>query len=276
MNEIKLIVDSSSNLNSDLSSNLDVVPLVINLGNESYIDDDQLDYKHFLESIYANNEKSGTACPNLQAWLDALTGSKKAIILTVTSGLSGTYSSACQAAKIYEEENPGSEVLVIDSKSAGPELKLLIDKLLELVQHENLSLVREDIKAYQEKTHLLFSLESLHNLAVNGRINSAVAKIAGMLHIRMIGEASQEGTLEPLDKARGSKKTIVSLFNNMKKQNYAGGKVYIDHVANLKDAKNLKEVILAEFPTAIVEIGICHGLCSFYAEKGGLMVGFEG
>ena len=91
----------------------------------------------------------------------------------------------------------------------------------------------------------------------------------------MIGEASKEGKLEPLGKARGSKKTVLELFKNMEKQNYSGGKVYIDHVDNQKDAESLKEKIIEKFPDAKIEIGICHGLCSFYAEKGGLMVGFE-
>lgn len=275
MEEIKLIVDSSSNLKSDSKSNLIVVPLTINLGNQTFLDNDQMDYSAFLDKIYENKEKLGTSCPNLQEWLDALAGSKKAIILTVTSGLSGTYSSAKQAVEIYQEENPDSEVLVLDSKSAGPELKLLVDKLIELIQNTSFASISESIKAYQANTHLLFSLESLHNLAVNGRISSAAARIAGMLHIRMIGEASAEGTLEPLGKARGSKKTVLELFKNMEKQNYSGGKVYIDHVDNLKDAKSLKEKITEKYPEAQIEIGICHGLCSFYAEKGGLMVGFE-
>ncbi len=275
MEEIKLIVDSSCNLKSDSERNLTVVPLTINLGNQTFLDNDQMDYDVFLNKIYENKEKSGTSCPNLQEWLDALAGCKKAVILTVTSGLSGTYSSAKQAAQIYQEENPGSEILVLDSKSAGPELKLLVDKLVELLQKDSFSSISESFQTYQENTHLLFSLESLHNLAVNGRISSATAKISGILHIRMIGEASKEGKLEPLGKARGSKKTVLELFKNMEKQNYSGGKVYIDHVDNQKDAESLKEKIIEKFPDAKIEIGICHGLCSFYAEKGGLMVGFE-
>jgi len=126
-----------------------------------------------------------------------------------------------------------------------------------------------------EKTHLVFSLESLTNLARNGRVNPAVAKIAGVLGIRVIGCASEVGTLQQLHKCRGEKKALETLFTEMVSRGFAGGKARIAHCFNLEAANKLKETILAAFPRADIFIEPTTALCSFYAEQGGLLVGFE-
>ena len=94
--------------------------------------------------------------------------------------------------------------------------------------------------------------------------------------IRIVGKASLEGTLEVTDKAPGRGGALRAIFKNMKKDGYTGGKIRIHHCCNLESAKQLKKMILKEFPAALIEIGKTGGLCSYYAEKGGLLVGFEG
>ena len=124
-------------------------------------------------------------------------------------------------------------------------------------------------------THLSFSLESLTNLARNGRVNPAVAKIAGVLGIRVVGVASDVGTLEPLHKIRGEKKALEALYQDMKDRGYKGGKVRIANCFNEPAGQTLEGLIRAQFPQAEVSHEKCGGLCSFYAEKGGLLVGYE-
>ena len=82
-------------------------------------------------------------------------------------------------------------------------------------------------------------------------------------------------TLEVLDKVRGEKGAVSKIFERMQEMGYKGGKVLIDNCCNLPAAKALQELVLAKFPKAQVEHDSCKGLCSFYAEKGGLMIGFE-
>ena len=132
------------------------------------------------------------------------------------------------------------------------------------------------VRAYLATTRLAFSLESLENLARNGRVNPAVAKLVGVLGIRIVGRASDEGTLQQLHKCRGEKKALTAIFDEMKERGYCGGKVWIDHCLNLKAAMALKEIICNQFPDSDVRIGTCTGLCSYYAEQGGLLVGYEG
>lgn len=118
-------------------------------------------------------------------------------------------------------------------------------------------------------------LESMRNLANNGRVSPLVAKMAGILSIRVVGKASDKGDLEQLNKCRGDKKSLETIVQHLKSLGLKKGKVRIAHCFNEKAGKALKELIQKEFSKVQVELYRCRGLCSFYAEKGGLLVGFE-
>lgn len=276
MEKFKLIVDSSSNMVNDPAHNVEVVPLTISFGGKDYIDDQNLNIQEFLSDMNKNQVAGKTTCPSIQAWLDALEGTEKAIIVTMTSGMSGTFSSALQAKNMYEEKHPTSQIIVVDSRSAGPELTIVLHGIEKMIQGDIRFVdLEEEIAEFRMHTHLLFILQSLHNLSLNGRVSPTVAKIAGLLKINLIGTASKDGKLEPLTKARGMKKAIRELLKYMKDDNYHGGEVIIDHCENEKDAETIKEKLQAEYPDAQITIRPMHGLCSFYAEEGGLMIGFN-
>lgn len=276
MENIKLIIDSSSNMKSDPDHNVEVVPLTISFGSKDYIDDQNLNIREFLNDMNQNQIAGKTTCPSIQAWLNALEGTEKAIIITMTSGMSGTFSSALQAKTMYEEKHPTSQIIVVDSRSAGPELTIVLHGIEKMIQGDIRFVDLEEVIAkFRMRTHLLFILQSLHNLSLNGRVSPVVAKVAGLLKINLIGTASKEGKLEPLTKARGMKKAMRELLKYMKDDNYHGGEVIIDHCENEKDAEIIKDKILAEYPDAQVTIRPMRGLCSFYAEEGGIMVGFH-
>lgn len=276
MEKFKLIVDSSSNMVNDPARNVEVVPLTISFGGKDYIDDQNLNIQEFLSDMNKNQVAGKTTCPSIQAWLDALEGTEKAIIVTMTSGMSGTFSSALQAKNMYEEKHPSSQIIVVDSRSAGPELTIVLHGIEKMIQGDIRFVdLEEEIAEFRMHTHLLFILQSLHNLSLNGRVSPTVAKIAGLLKINLIGTASKDGKLEPLTKARGMKKAMRELLKYIKDNNYHGGEVIIDHCENEKDAETIKEKLQAEYPDAQITIRPMHGLCSFYAEEGGLMIGFN-
>ena len=81
--------------------------------------------------------------------------------------------------------------------------------------------------------------------------------------------------MDQREKARGAKKALIAIDKQMKEFNYNGGKVIIDHCFNETDANALKDHIIASYPNADVRIEPTRGLCSFYAEVGGLMIGVE-
>lgn len=272
----KLVADSSANIFSMTDLAYSSVPMKIITTQAEYVDTPELDVEKMVEEIRLTKGKSGTSCPNMQDWLDAFEGADRIFAVTITSNLSGSHASCVQAAADYEAENPGAKICVIDSLSAGPELGLLLQRLRQrILEGWEYEKIVEDVRAYQGHTHLAFSLESLTNLARNGRVNPAVAKIAGVLGIRMVGVASEVGTLEPLHKCRGEKKALEAIFSEMKVRGYRGGKVRIANCLNLPAAQQLENLIRGEYPEAPVEHESCSALCSFYAERGGLLVGFE-
>lgn len=271
----KLVADSSANVYS-MPLNYANVPLTINTANDEFVDDGTLDVADMVERIRLTKGKSGTSCPNVFNWLQAFEGADRIFAVTITGNLSGSCAACRQAAQDYEQNNPGAKVCVIDSLSAGPELGLILNKLARwIVEGREFEQMVADIAEYMTHTHLSFSLESLTNLARNGRVNPAVAKIAGVLGIRVVGVASDVGTLEPLHKIRGEKKALEALYQDMKDRGYKGGKVRIANCFNEPAGQTLEGLIRAQFPQAEVSHEKCGGLCSFYAEKGGLLVGYE-
>ena len=274
--KFKIVSDSSSNIFSFPGVSFASVALKINTASAEYVDDENLDVAKMVRELQENKGKSGTSCPNVHDWLQAFDGADHIFAITITSNLSGSYASAQQAKAIYEENNPGAKVFVVDSLSTGPEMRLIMERIREWIDEKlPFEKIKEKIQEYQKKTHLLFSLESLTNLARNGRVNPAVAKIAGVLGIRMVGCASEVGTLQPLHKCRGEKKALETIFKEMVERGFEGGRARIAHCFNPEAAASLKETILAAFPKCDIFIEPATALCSFYAEQGGLLVGFE-
>ena len=275
--KIKIVADSSANLRTLEDNSLVSVPLTLRTDEKEFVDDASLNIEEMTDYLANYKGKSGSACPSSQDWFDAFGDAEYVFAIAITSNLSGSFNSARVAKEQYEEEYPDRKVFLIDSLSAGPELKLIVEKIQELAaQGESFENICEAITEYQKKTHLVFMLKSLTNLANNGRVSPAVAKIAGLLNIHVVGIASEVGTLEQKEKARGEKKAIAAMKKIMEDLKYVGGKVRIDHCFNLEGAQQLKDLILAAFPNADVKIGENYGLCSFYAERGGILTGFEG
>ena len=274
---MKIVADSSANLCTAPDNSIVSVPLTLRTDEREFVDNASLNIKEMTDYLASYKGKCGSACPSSQDWVDAFGDAQYVFAITITSGLSGSFNSARIAKEDYEEAHPGRKVCLIDSLSAGSELKLIIEKIQELdAQGCSFEEISSKIKDYQKQTHMVFCLKSLNNLANNGRVNPAVAKIAGVLNIHVVGIASEEGTLEQKEKARGEKKALVAIVKLMKELKYNGGKIRIDHCFNEKDALAVKEAFLKEYPNADIVLASTRGLCSFYAEVGGLMIGFEG
>jgi len=274
--KIKIISDSSSNMYAMDDVDFASVPLRIVTNEKEYVDNTDLDVTAMVDDLSAYKGRSGTACPGVGDYLEAFEGYDEIYCVTITSNLSGSYNAAMTAKQQYEEDHPEAKIFILDSFSAGSEMKLHLEKLKELVAAgKSFETICEEVTDYRDNhTSLIFCLESLHNLANNGRVSPAVAKIAGLVGLRMVGNADG-GKLNPTDKCRGEKKALSTIFANMKAKGYKGGKLLIDHCFNEKTASALKEIVLAEFPKAQVVLGPTTALCSFYAELGGLIISYE-
>ncbi|MEZ7549227.1 DegV family protein [Streptococcus sp. 27098_8_82] len=276
----KIIADSGcdfremANLAKD--TQFESVPLTIQVENEIFVDDKQLDIDLMMEKMYASSAASKSACPSPDDYLKSFEGADTIFVVTITGTLSGSNNSAQVAKKIFLEEHPDAHIHVIDSLSAGGEVDLLVTKLNELIQQDlSFDEVVQVISRYQEKTKLLFVLAKVDNLVKNGRLSKLLRTVVGLLNIRMVGEASQTGTLELLQKARGSKKALASAIEELLKAGYKGGRLIIAHRNNEKFCQQFSQLIQEKYPQAQIETVPTSGLCSFYAEEGGILMGYE-
>lgn len=272
---MKIVVDSSSNLHP--AQGLEVVPLKIVTDEREYVDDGNLDASEMMAYLQEYKGRSGTSCPNVGEWLEAFGEAEGVFTVSITSNLSGCHNAAQQAAHVYLEQHPERKVCCLDTLSTGPEMALIVEKLQELIAEGlEFDAIESQIRQYMTTTHLVFVLKSVENLAKNGRVSHLVAKAVGFLNIHIVGKASDEGTLQQLHKARGEAKGLRLLVSEMEAMGFRGGKVRISHCANEEAARELVALLKSIAPDADYSIIPSAGLCSYYAEGGSLLVGFEG
>ena len=229
----RIVVDSSASLYQMDGIDFAAVPLKIVTDEREYLDDGTLDAVEMATTLRTYKGKTSTSCPNIGDWLEAYEGADEIYAITITGTLSGSCNAAQLAAEEYQAEHPGAQVFVLDSLSAGPELVLLAEHIRALIQEgREFDDVCEEMLRYRHHTHLLFSLESLANLARNGRVKPAVAAVARMLNIRVIGKASDVGELDVLCKTRGEHGALERLVLELKGHGYTNGKVIIAHCGN--------------------------------------------
>ena len=272
----KIVSDSSSNILSFAGASYATVPLKIITNEREYVDNAALDVAGMVKDLRTVKGRTGTSCPNIYEWKSAMSGADAVFAITITSNLSGSHAAALQAKAELLAEDPSKRICVLDSLSTGPEMQLVIEKLAALIDAgKAFEEIECEIREYMTHTHLIFCLQSLTNLARNGRVNPVVAKVAGVLGIRVVGVASEVGTLELLHKPRGGEKALTCILDVMKQYGYRGGAVRLAHCNNEVGATKLAAKIRAVYPAAEIKIIPTTALCSFYAEEGGLMIGYE-
>ena len=273
---MRIVADSSCDLYSLENEDFKTVPLTIYTGERSFTDTPDLNVNEMLDYLEKYNSRSFTSCPPIDAWLQAFEGADEIIAMTITSALSGSYNSAVNAANMYKEEHPEVKISVIDSLSTGAEEILALYKLTDLIKEGlDFDTIDNTLREYIRKSRLFFSFYSLHNLAQNGRVNKAVAGFISALNIVITGTATADGRIDVTGRARGEKKSIQVLINEMKKAGYTGGKAVITHTENETAAENLKDAVLKEFPDADIKIFPTRGLCSYYMERKGVVISCE-
>lgn len=272
----KIVADSSCDMWELNGVDFAVAPITISTDNKHYVDNQELDVHLMSEELAKYKGVSHTACPSVGSWLDCYEGYDEVFVVTLTGAMSGTYNSAMTAKGIYEEENEDVKVHVFDSLSTGPEMRLLIEKLKEMIEEDlPFEEIVEKGQDYLNHSRLFFALKSLHNFAMNGRVSKAVASAIGVLNISIFATASEEGTIQQISKCRGEKKVVKSMIEHLENAGYHGGKVRISHADNLKLAHNVRDKILELYPNADIIVYPMGGLCTYYAEIGGLLVGCE-
>ena len=273
----QIVSDSSSNIFRMEGVSYTTVPMKIIAGEKEYVDTEALDVRGMVDDLKAYKGKSGSSCANAQEWLEAFGDADMVFGITISRNLSGSFNAAEAAAREFAEEHPDRKIHIFDTLSAGPEMAMVAEKIVELV---NKGLAFEEIVAgvreYQNHCHTLFCLESMNNLARNGRVNPAVAKLASVLGIRACGEA-QNGQIVPTQKPRGQKKATETLAAMIRERGFRDDSwLRIAHCFGETQTRLLVDALKKDFPNARYTLEPTGALCSFYAEEGGLIIAMEG
>ena len=216
---VKIIVDSTADLTPRVRSRVEVVPLTIRFGAQEYIDGITIDSRTFYEKLIESDVLPTTSQASPfdfeEKFSSAVEEGFQVVCITVSSGLSGTYQSACIAA----EEYPG-KVFVVDSQTIALGSAILTDYALSLVDRGmDAETIAWKLLQKREKVRLLAMLDTLEYLKKGGRISPAVALAGGLLNIKPV-VCIENGGIKMLGKARGSRQANNLLVQEIEK---AGG-----------------------------------------------------
>lgn len=272
----KFVADSSCDFDVWEDVPVETVPLTISTDERDFVDTMDMDVHEMLDYLLEYKGRSYTACPSTENWLKAFEGADELYVIAMTSHLSGTYNSACVARDIYLENNPDAKICIVDTLSTGPEMRIIIEQMIEWkLAGKSFEEISSKVKAYCDSTRLFFAFKSLHNFAQNGRVNKVVAAMVEKLNITITGIASPEGNIQPGQKIRGTKKVVAHLTTEMTKAGFNGGKLRICYIENEELAAMVADSVKFVYPTTDVKIYPARGLCSYYGERGGIIIGCE-
>ena len=210
MEKIKIITDSTLDLPAELirEKDIEVLPLLINFGEESYLDGIEITTKEMIDKIDATGVLPTTAqvTPNRfeESFKKYLDEGYKIVALTLSSDMSGTYQSACIAKDMLESD----DIVVIDSRNVTSGLGLLVLKACQF-RDKGLGIkeIEEEILKAIPKVKSSLNFESLENLVRGGRLSKTAGTIGSVLGLRLILEV-KDGKMSVKDKVRGSKKAL--------------------------------------------------------------------
>ena len=205
----------------------------------------------------AEGADTRTAQVNISEYLDYFTTfleqGKDLLHVTLSSGISGSYQSACSAAMIARERYPERKVYVVDSLAASSGFGLLMDKLADK-RDEGMDI--ESLRDWAEENklnmhHWFFSTD-LTFFVKGGRISKASGVFGGLLNICPLMNMDNEGHLVPRSKIRGKKNFLQEIAKRMEEHANGGtgydGKVYMCNSACLEDAQEVAALVEAKFP----------------------------
>lgn len=216
---VKIIVDSTADLQPEVESRVKIVPLTIHFGEDEYTPGVNIDSRKFYEMLVESDVLPTTSQPTPfsfgEAFKEAVAAGDDVVCITISSKLSGTYQSAAIAAADY----PG-KVFVVDSNTVAIASGILIDHALQLAdQGMSAEMIAQELMQKRDRVRLLALVDSLEYLKKGGRVSATVAFAGGLLNIKPV-IAVEEGVVKVLGKARGSKQGNNLLVQEINK---AGG-----------------------------------------------------
>ena len=200
---VRIIVDSSTNVSEKYREKIQFVPLTVRFGDKEYLDGVELSKHQFYEMLVESDVLPTTSQATPAAFADCFeaiaSAGDSAVVITLSSKLSGTYQSAVLATEDYPN------IYVVDSQSVAIGTGVLAQYAVELAQQGmGAEEIAQVLTQQREKVCVVALLDTLEYLKKGGRISNTVAFAGGMLNIKPV-VTIQDGAVALIGKARGSR-----------------------------------------------------------------------
>lgn len=200
---VRIIVDSSTDVSEKYREKIQFVPLTVRFGDKEYLDGVEISKHQFYEMLVESDALPTTSQATPAAFAEYLesvaSAGDSAVVITLSSKLSGTYQSAVLAAEDYPN------IYVVDSQSVAIGTGVLAQYAVELAQQGmGAEEIAQVLTQQREKVCVVALLDTLEYLKKGGRISKTVAFAGGMLNIKPV-VTIQDGAVALIGKARGSR-----------------------------------------------------------------------
>ncbi len=287
MPDYVIITDSTTDFNEYMIKklNIEILPLKFHIGDKTYNDvanSKNLKIEEFYDSL-RRGKTSSTSQINPEDFIKAfrphLEVQEDILYIAFSSGLSGTYSSACIAAKELKTEFPDRKIIIVDSLSAslgeGLLVYLAVKEKQKGVDIESLS---KWINETKKNICHWFTVDDLQHLKRGGRISATVAFFGSLINIKPLLHVDNQGKLVLVNKTRGRKKAINALLDKMEKTgtNLESQEIFISHGDCKEDADYTANLIKKRFKVKNIFINTIGPVIGSHAGPGTLAIFFIG
>ena len=211
---VQIITDSGVDAAARFRERFTIIPLRVSFGDTDYSDGVTLNKEDFYKKLETADvlPKTSQATPPAfeKVFRRMREEGKEAVVITVTSRLSGTYQNACLAAEDYPN------IRVVDSRNVAIGSGVLAEYAQQCADRGmGLDELAEHLVKVRDEVCLVASVDTLEYLKKGGRISGTVALVGGFLNIKPI-VAMKDGVLVSLGKARGSRKANSFLIEQIR------------------------------------------------------------
>ena len=258
-----IMTDSSCDLPASVAEQLHirVSPLSVFADGKQYynfLDGSHIGFEEFYSILKAGSlvTTSAVNVAQFKTMMEAeLIAGHDVLYIGFSSGLSGTYNAAVQAAAELEGAYPGKKILTVDSLCASLGQGMLV--YLAIMQKragKTIDEVLEYIEETKMKVCHWFTVDDLYQLKRGGRISGAKAVLGSMLNIKPILRVDNNGKLENVEKARGRNASINTLFEKFEKDavDPESQVVFISHGNCREDADKLAKMIKDKYGCKVI------------------------
>lgn len=279
---VRVITDSACDLPPELFGTYEIkfASLAVTFADRTFTDGVDLTRAEFYARLAAGGALPVTAQPSPHAFAvllkEALAEADEVVVVTLSSGLSGTWDSACTAKAGFSAAEQ-QRIFLVDSRSASTGEGLLVLRAVRLAEAGK-SGAEIAATLEEERAHLasIFTVDTLENLRKGGRISRIQAFLGTVLEIKPVFELDAEGRIVVRQKIRGRRKAVRRLVEIMAEEgkNLAAQVVGIAHGHVAEAAEELAQTIRAKFAPREVITGEISATIGTHTGPGCLAVFF--